>query len=224
MTDHPTQSTAGSERFYPAIAASTDAAAAQKLEAARQQTSFASCMILPPAGHALEAAHAKPLVDLLQAAGVAAIIADDATLARTLKADGVHLTWRKNIVAAYTEAREIIGGRFIVGVDVGRTRHDAMSLAEAGADYIAFGIPESVEDIETASRRRLELIGWWSVIFEVPCVACNVTSIEAASELAEAGADFVSMALPQGVSIAELNTWVDQAVSALDVAVPEATG
>jgi thiamine-phosphate pyrophosphorylase len=98
------------------------------------------------------------------------------------------------------DAREILGTRYIVGVDVGRSRHDAMSLAEDGADYIGFGIPAHVEDRQTAAERRLELIGWWSEIFEVPCVAFDVDSAEAATALAAAGADFVAIRL--GVDLA----------------------
>ena len=33
------------------------------------------------------------------------------------------------------------GDRGIIGVDAGISRHDAMTVAEAGADYVAFGAP-----------------------------------------------------------------------------------
>src|SRR5262249_47269195 len=92
------------------------------------------------------------------------------------------------------EARDILGTRFIVGVDVGRSRHDAMSIAEEGADYIGFGIPPHVEDRASAAERRAELIFWWSEIFEVPCVAFDVETVEEASVLAAGGADFIAMA------------------------------
>jgi thiamine-phosphate pyrophosphorylase len=137
---------------------------------------------------------------LAQKKDVAALIEGDAQLARTLRADGVHLPWSKDIAARYADAREILGTRYIVGVDVGRSRHDAMSLAEDGADYIGFGIPAHVEDRQTAAERRLELIGWWSEIFEVPCVAFDVDSAEDATALAAAGADFVAIRL--GVDLA----------------------
>jgi thiamine-phosphate pyrophosphorylase len=48
--------------------------------------------------------------------------------------------------------------------------------------------------------RRAELIEWWAPIFEVPCVAFDVESGEEAAELAAAGADFVAVALPAGMS------------------------
>ena len=100
-------------------------------------------------------------VAAIQAAGIATLISGDAALARVVKADGVHIPPSKSALAAYREARDILGGRFIVGVDVGRTRHDGMVLGEEGADYIAFGIPAHVEDRDTARKRRLDnRINW----------------------------------------------------------------
>ena len=37
------------------------------------------------------------------------------------------------------EVHALLGQNGIVGVDPGISRHDAMTLAEAGADYVAFG-------------------------------------------------------------------------------------
>ena len=112
-----------------------------------------------------------------RAKDIAALIEGDAQLARTLRADGVHLPWSKDTAARYGEAREMLGTRYIVGIDVGRSRHDAMTLAEEGADYIGFGIPPHVEDRSAAAARRLELVSWWSEIFEVPCVAFDVDDV-----------------------------------------------
>ena len=71
-----------------------------------------------------------------------------------------------------------------------------MTLGEAGADYVGFGIPAHVEDRETARGRRLELVEWWSEIFEIPCVALDVDALADAAALAAAGADFVALQLP----------------------------
>ncbi len=104
----------------------------------------------------------------------------------------------------------MLGTRYIVGVDVGRSRHDAMTLAEAGADYIAFGIPPHVEDRAASAARRLELVAWWSEIFEIPCVAFDVDTADDATALAGAGADFVAMRL---TSKLRLSAGVAQAVN-----------
>ena len=68
-----------------------------------------------------------------------------------------------------------------------------MTLAEDGADYIAFGIPPHVEDRAAAAARRLELVAWWGEIFEIPCVAFDVDTTDEAIALAGAGADFVAV-------------------------------
>jgi thiamine-phosphate pyrophosphorylase len=204
-------------RLYVVVEASVDPRAVERLVAAAE---IAALLVAPAADAPLDARAARPLIELAQAKEIAALIAADAALARTLRADGVHLPWSKDIVARYGEAREILGGRFIVGADAGRSRDDAMSLGEAGADYVGFGIPAHVEDRETARERRLELVAWWSEIFEMPCVGFDVeTSLEAGA-LAEAGADFVALRVPSGLPADELSRWAQEVVRA--VAVPEA--
>ena len=44
------------------------------------------------------------------------------------------------------------------------------------------------------------MIAWWSEIFEVPCVALGVESAAEAGRLAAAGADFIGIPLPSGLS------------------------
>jgi thiamine-phosphate pyrophosphorylase len=177
-------------RLYVVATAGADA---RQLGELLDAAGAATLLIAPGADGSLTAAVARPLVELAQRRDVAALIEGDAQLARTLRADGVHLPWSKDIVARYIEAREILGNRYIVGVDVGRSRHDAMTLAEDGADYIAFGIPGHVEDRLAAAARRLELVAWWGEIFEVPCVAFDVENAPDATALAAAGADFIAM-------------------------------
>ena len=157
---------------------------------------IASVLIVPAAEATLDASAARPLVELAQRAGTTALIADDAVLARALKADGVHLGISMDAAGAYAQARRILGMRGIVGVDAGISRDDAMSLAEAGAEYVAFGAPLDLTDLDKARARRADLVGWWAEIFEVPCIAFDVESSEAAEALARAGADFVAVMLP----------------------------
>jgi thiamine-phosphate pyrophosphorylase len=156
----------------------------------------ATIIIEPDTENPMAAPELAPSVEQIQALGIATLIAGDAALARIVKADGVHIPVSKAAPAAFDEARDILGTRFIVGIDVGRTRHDAMTLGEQGADYIAFGIPAHVEDRHTARNRRLELIAWWSEIFEIPCIACDVDTPEDARDLAAAGADFIAVRVP----------------------------
>lgn len=150
----------------------------------------------------------KQLVEITQRASTAALIADDPALARIVKADGVHVSWSKNPAATYRAARDDLGARLIVGVDAGRSRDDAMTLGEAGCDYVAFGIPSHVADRETAEARQIELIEWWSEIFEVPCVAFDVDDAGQAARLADAGADFLAIALDVEAAESDPAAWL----------------
>lgn len=180
-----------------------DASAAERLAAVLSVVTPSSVLLRPAPGAALEAQAVLPLLQAAQQRGVAVLLQDDAALARTVKADGVHLTWSKDIAARAEEARDILGHRFMVGADVGRSRHDAMEMGEAGVDYVAFGIPPHVEDRDTAIARRYELCAWWGEIFEVPCVAFDVETIDEAERLVAARADFVALALPRGMTLAD---------------------
>jgi thiamine-phosphate pyrophosphorylase len=203
-------------RLYLVVEAGTDPLVLASLVAAAD---LAALLIAPSGGTRLEAAAVRPLVEMSQAKGIAALIEADPQLARTLRADGVHLPWGKDLVARFGEAREVLGGRYIVGADAGRSRHDAMSLGEAGAAYVGFGIPSHVEDRDTARDRRLDLVAWWSEIFEVPCVAFDVETADDAAELARFGADFVAVRVPASVAAAESVAWLQNVQRA--VAEPE---
>jgi thiamine-phosphate pyrophosphorylase len=177
-----------------------DPGAADRLSAALGAANIPSCLIAPVAGSILHAAEVTPLVNLAQHRGVAALILNDPLLAGALRADGTHLAARKDLAVAYAEARATLGRDAAIGVDVGISRHDAMALAEAGADYVAFGAPAYLQDRGKARIRRNDLIGWWAEIFEVPCVALDVETAQEAETLATIGADFLAIRLAAGQS------------------------
>lgn len=194
--------------------------ASERLAAALGAADVASVVITPPPGHTLAAGDVQALVLMSQKSGAAALLGDDARLARTIKADGVHVGVSDNAEAAYGEAREIMGTRGIVGIDAGRSRHDAMQAGEAGAEYVGFGIPAHVKEREAAIERRRELVGWWAEIFEIPCVAFDVDTPEEAHILALQGADFIAVRLAGGVSPGD----VREMVASFAAAVADAAG
>jgi thiamine-phosphate pyrophosphorylase len=164
-----------------------------KLEAQLAQgigTTDAACVLLCPDASPIDEIHAGRLVDLVQSHGVACLIDKDAGCAERLGADGVHIAADP---AAYAEARKLLGESASIGVGCGLSRHDAMLLAELGADYVAFG-PEDPRDTD-AIDQCADLIAWWSEIFVVPCVAWNIDRAGDAARLAALGADFVAPSL-----------------------------
>ena len=161
-----------------------------KLEAQLAQaiaTTDAACVLLCGDGAPVDEDHAGRLIDLVQASGLACLIDHDAGLAERLGADGLHIDADSE---AYTAARKLLGESANIGVLCGLGRHDAMQLAELGADYVAFG-PKSESIIDTIDQYA-DLIAWWSEIFVVPCVAWNVETAEQAAKFAALGADFVA--------------------------------
>ena len=150
-------------------------------------TTDAACVLLCGDGAPIDEDHAGRLIDLVQASGPACLLENDAALAERLAADGLHLDADAETYAA---ARTLLGESANLGVLCGLERHDAMQMAELGADYVAFG-PKS-ENIIDAIDQYADLIAWWAEIFVVPCVAWNVETAEQAAKFAALGADFVA--------------------------------
>lgn len=119
---------------------------------------------------------ADTLRPVCQQRDVAFVLAGRPDLAVKLDADGVQVD-----VADYAETRRTVGPERQVGVVSPSSRHLAMEAAEAGADYVAFDSAE------------LELIEWWSGLFEIPCVATGEITVDNAKPLIVAGADFLAV-------------------------------
>ncbi|MFT7058961.1 MAG: thiamine-phosphate pyrophosphorylase [Pseudorhodobacter sp.] len=110
---------------------------------------------------------ADTLREVAHACDVALVIEDHVLLADRLGLDGVHLTdTRKSI----RKLRAEMGADAIIGAYCGTTRHDGLSAAEAGADYVAFG-PIGISPLGDGSSVDFELFEWWSEMIEVPVVA-----------------------------------------------------
>ena len=92
-----------------------------------------------------------------------------------------------------------------------------MTLADAGADYIAFGAPAHLKDRDKARARRDEFVAWWAEIFEVPCVAFDVETLEEADALSQAGADFIGIRLSAAATPAATRDFVAAIATALVV-------
>lgn len=193
-------------------------AAADRVSAAFTAGSVPSVLIVPPEGQQLNASNAGPLIKQVQSHGAAALLLDEFGLVQQLGADGVHLSHGKDLESRYREARQAVGSTGIVGFDAGNSRHDAMTIAEAGADYVAFGIPANVQNRIKARERRLDLIAWWAEIFEVPCVALDVETPELAAALAQAGADFIGVKIEAGAPPSDIARRIASFADAIQLA------
>jgi thiamine-phosphate pyrophosphorylase len=81
--------------------------------------------------------------------------------------DGVHLT---DAARSVRKVRADLGGDAIVGAFCGTSRHDGMTAAEIGADYVSFG-PVGRTTLGTGETAPVELFAWWSEMIETPVVA-----------------------------------------------------
>ncbi|MBX9896545.1 MAG: thiamine phosphate synthase [Qipengyuania sp.] len=137
---------------------------------------------------------AAPLQEICAARDCAFIVNDSVSLARRLKADGVHLGQDDGDVR---EAREALGREAQIGVTCHASRHLAMEAGEAGADYVAFGsfFPSGTKDSEHRPQDRPgpEILAWWQRLFEIPCVAIGGITPANCAPLVSAGADFLAV-------------------------------
>jgi thiamine-phosphate pyrophosphorylase len=122
------------------------------------------------------------------------IAADDDEMAldvaEAAQADGVHLAGSPK---AGPWVRERLGEDAIVGIDPGPSRHDAMTAAEHGADYV------TLHGEWGADGAVPEEILWWSQMIETPMV------VEAGSERAGAlsgVAEFVAAGMDDARAVA----------------------
>jgi thiamine-phosphate pyrophosphorylase len=133
---------------------------------------------------------AEPLQRLCVDREVAFIVNDDMALAKRLGADGVHLGQGDGDPRA---ARALLGPAAQIGVTAHDSRHLAMEAGEAGADYVAFGAFFPTATKETRHRPDPSSLGWWSALFEIPCVAIGGITPENGGTLVAAGADFLAV-------------------------------
>lgn len=158
---------------------------------------------LGPAPEAAWRTAASALQPVAHAHDVALVIAEHHRLVEPLGLDGVHLATSRTTVR---EARRVLGPDRIVGAFAGASRHLAMTLAEAGADYIALGPVGEIGALGDGTRADDELFEWWSEMIETPVVAEGGVTPEDAARLADR-ADFVVPDLgvwdaPEGIEAA----------------------
>jgi thiamine-phosphate pyrophosphorylase len=159
----------------------------------------------------------KALAPAIQDSGAALLLDGHVELVARAGADGAHLTG----IEAMEEALPTLKPDRIAGVGGLATRHDSMTAAEAGADYVLFGEPDAKGERPSVGAIA-ERLQWWAELFEPPCVGF-AASREEAGGFADAGADFVLVgdfiwADPRGAAEALMD--VEQAIRQAYVAMP----
>ncbi len=133
---------------------------------------------------------AEPLQGICAERDVAFIVNDSVALAKRIGADGVHLGQGDG---SAREAREFLGRDAQIGVTCHASRHLAMEAGDMGADYVAFGAFFPSTTKATEHRAEIDLLEWWSGLFEIPCVAIGGITPGNCRPLVEAGADFLAV-------------------------------
>jgi thiamine-phosphate pyrophosphorylase len=176
-------------RLYLVTPPVDDAAAfAAQLAAALQAGDVAAVLLrLAEAAERELTNIAKALSPVAQNKDVALLLAGHVDLVARSGADGAHLTG----IADFTAALAQLKPDRIAGVGGLETRHDAMTAAELGADYVMFGEPGSNGE-RPAFAAIEERIAWWAEVFEAPCVGF-AAAIEEVAPLVKAGADFIAL-------------------------------
>ncbi|WP_114945974.1 thiamine phosphate synthase [Microvirga calopogonii] len=181
-------------RLYLVTPVLEDASFAPRLAEACGTGSVAAVLLrLAPADERSLINHVKALAPAAQEHGAAVLVscegkADLANVAARGGADGVHVPGDPAFVR---ELRERLKSERAIGVGAIRTKDDAMTLGEAGADYLLFGEPRPDGSLPTLES-VVERAAWWAEIFETPCVA-YAPSLDAVETLASTNAEFVAL-------------------------------
>jgi thiamine-phosphate pyrophosphorylase len=139
----------------------------------------------------------KTLAPAAQKHGAALIVEASPAVAARGGADGCHLVYDAQRLG---DAVASLAPQRMVGVAGLKSRDDAMSAAESGADYVMFGEPMVSRHAEKNGllpplHAVVERVGWWAELFEVPVIGF-ASDIEGAAALTAVSADFVALGDP----------------------------
>ena len=112
--------------------------------------------------------------------GIPLLIEDHFKLVEPLGLDGVHLRSGR---ASVRKAKEVLGSDNTVGAFCGTTRHEGLSAAEAGCDYVSFG-PVSADWQGDGELAASDLFAWWSEMTVIPVVAEGALNRDSIAEIA----------------------------------------
>ena len=161
-----------------------------QLKQALEGGDIASLLIsMPDANEGDLQAAAKRLVPLAQASEVAVLIENNTQIMGRSGADGLHVSGSDKELE---EAMQTFPEERIIGHAGIKTRHEAMTVASMGVDYMFFGLLSLTQE-EEPHRKSLDYGSWWAEVFETPCVVLAGTSVSSVDTAAQTGAEFVAV-------------------------------
>jgi thiamine-phosphate pyrophosphorylase len=101
---------------------------------------------------------------------------------------GVHLSSSARAIETINSLHRVDRS---VGIGGLKARHDAMEVAELGADYVMFGEPRPDGSLPTLEM-VLERTEWWAELFNTPCVA-YASDMAHIAPLVGTGAEFIGL-------------------------------
>lgn len=140
----------------------------------------AACAVGDVASLLLPANFGQDIVRMAQAKGIAVMILNDSRRAARLGADGAQIDAAPE---DYAQARAALGRDAFIGAYCASSRHLAMEMAEAGADYLAIA--------QTAPGPGEPLLGWCADMLEIPCVAFDPVEPDDIPALLRQRPDFI---------------------------------
>lgn len=161
-----------------------------KLQAAFEGGSI-DAVILPCAADSDNRAlinYAKTIAVLVQAKQSVLLLDGGLEIAPRAGVDGVHINNPKELEMALDRDPK---HERMIGVGGIRTRHEAMEVAEAGADYVMFGEPRA-DGFIPPLEQTLDAAGWWAELFNTPGIGF-VSKIGEVGMMAETGIEFVAL-------------------------------
>ena len=130
---------------------------------------------------------AKQVCDKAQPKGIAVLVKNESRIAGRSGADGIHVDQG---LAAVRDAVDRLQGKMIIGAGGISSRHEAMEMGEAGADYLFFGRLDK-PPVEGGHKKSYQLGLWWAELFQIPAALQAGSDVASLEPLIEGRIDFI---------------------------------
>ncbi|MDA0780729.1 MAG: thiamine phosphate synthase [Rickettsiales bacterium] len=135
--------------------------------------------------------YSKEIIPICHKYNVQFILNDRPDLAAIVNADGVHIGEEQDGTVA--TARKLLGNKKVIGVSCYGSTDRALEMAEAGADYVAFGAFFPTQTKEPKARPKPDILKWWVTNCSIPCVAIGGIKADNCNEISKTGTDFIAV-------------------------------